>query len=494
MKKLFPCLLLFFIQEISSKAQDPGDSIFNSTQIHTVKLYFQQVRWWDSLVANYPLDQKILASMEFDGVWYDSVGAQFKGNSSYNNMSKKKPFKVDMNEYVDGQELDGLKKFNLNNGFKDPTFTREKMTLDFCRRHGIPAPRCAYANLYLNDTLWGLYTLIEQVDKTFLDTHFDDNDGNLFKGDPQGSLQWYGSMDTSYYHRYELKTNDSLNDWSDLVHLIDKINNTPPINFYDSLESVFHSSTWLKYWAMNILFANLDSYNGSGHNYYIYHNLDLNKFIVVAWDVNEAFGCFSQGMSITQLENLSISYMPNGRPIVQKMLAEPAYFNQYQLTLCDYILEDFNSDYFDPIIDSLADVLRASVYADTMKFFSSQQFEDNRNMNVGNTPGLKPFIAARVASISSQLAGLCFTNVSESESSAEVALFPDPSNLQLYVTSKDKSISSFKIWNAVGECLHKSEDNLNRLTIDVSNFANGIYFYSVSTTENQFTGKFLVNH
>src|SRR4029078_1676927 len=217
----------------SAKSQNPGDSIFNSAQIHTVRLYFNQSPWWDTLVANYPLDEKMLASMEFDGIWYDSVGAQFKGNSSYNNMSQKKPFKIDMNEYVSGQDIDGLKKFTLNNGFKDPTFLREKMTLDFCKRHGIPAPRCTYANLYLNDTLWGLYTFIEQIDKTFLGTNFSDNDGNLFKGDPLGSLQWFGAMDTSYFPKYELKTNDSLNDWSDLVHFIDNINNTAPQFFYD---------------------------------------------------------------------------------------------------------------------------------------------------------------------------------------------------------------------------------------------------------------------
>src|SRR6188768_2316718 len=99
-------------------------------------------------------------------------------------------------------------------------------------------------------------------------------------------------MDTSYYHRYELKTNDSLNDWSDLVHLIDKINNTPPLAFYDSIENVMGSTSFLKYWAMNILFANLDSYNGSGHNYYVYHDPDMDQFYFIAWDVNEAFGCF----------------------------------------------------------------------------------------------------------------------------------------------------------------------------------------------------------
>jgi spore coat protein CotH len=202
--KKYTSTLYFFLSSLLLQAQLPGDSVFNASQIHTIKLYFNQYRWWDSLIAYYPLDQKMLASMEFDGVWYDSVGAQLKGNSSFNNQSKKKPFKIDLNEYVSGQTLNGLKKFNLNNGFKDPTFMREKLTLDFCKRHGIAAPRCTYANLYLNDTLWGLYTFIEQVDKTFLETVFDDDDGNLFKGDPQGSLQWFGPADSSYYNRYEL--------------------------------------------------------------------------------------------------------------------------------------------------------------------------------------------------------------------------------------------------------------------------------------------------
>ncbi|CAN5561889.1 hypothetical protein BH11BAC1_BH11BAC1_04010 [soil metagenome] len=497
MRKLFLSLIILFSFHLAN-GQNPGDTIFNSLQIHTVKLYFNQSHWWDSLVANYPLDEKMLASLEFDGVWYDSVGAQFKGNSSYNNMSQKKPFKVDMNEYVSGQDLNGLKKFNLNNGFKDPTFMREKMTLDFCRRHGLVAPRCTYANLYLNDTLWGLYTFIEQIDKTFLNSELNDNDGNLFKGDPVGSLQWYGAMDSSYYHRYELKTNDSLNDWSDLVHLIDKINNTPPQNFYDSVESVMNSTSFLKYWAMNILFANLDSYNGSGHNYYVYHDLDFDKFNFIVWDVNEAFGCFNQGMNISQLENLSISYLPNGRPLVQKMLADVSYFNQYKLTLCDYILQDFNSAYLDPVIDSLADLLRTSVYADTKKFFTSQQFEDNRTMDVGSTPGLKPFITNRNASISTQLSSLCFSSTGEVSIGDGISVFPNPANSLLTVDNKQRAINALSIFNSLGEKIlivpieyFKSRQPV---VIDISTLSNGLYVYIISTDQGKVSGKFSVIH
>lgn len=497
MKKLF-FLLLAGQLAFSAKSQNPGDTIFNAAQIHIIKLYFNQSHWWDSLTANYPLDEKLLAGMEFDGIWYDSVGAQFKGNSSYNNMSMKKSFKVDMNEYISGQNLNGLKKFNLNNGFKDPTFLREKLALDFCKRHGLPAPRCTYANLYLNDTLWGLYTFIEQIDKTFLDTQFNDNDGNLFKGDPQGSLQWYGTMDTSYYHRYELKTNDSLNDWSDLVHLIDKINNTAPQDFYDSVESVLSTSFWLKYWAMNILFSNLDSYNGSGHNYYLYHHLNLDKFIPIAWDVNEAFGCFNMGMSINQLENLNISYLPNGRPLLQKMLADLTYFNQYKLTLCEYILQDFNSAYLDPVIDSLASVVRTSVYADPKKFYTNQQFEDNLTTDAGNTPGLKSFISTRVASISSQLSSLCFTAAND-RSKMIFTTYPNPSTGDLFFKTGPENnlpVLSIAIYSIDGniQSVNTKVISPGLLAADVTSLPAGMYFYAVQTETGTCNGKFTVSH
>ncbi|MBK5286428.1 MAG: CotH kinase family protein, partial [Bacteroidia bacterium] len=227
MKRRIIFLLIYILISLSAFSQSTaGDSTFYSPNIHTIKLYFSQTGWWDSLVYYKALDFKMLADVEIDGVMIDSVGAQFKGNSSYNAPGNKKPFKIDFNEYVSGQKFDGLKTINLNNCMGDPTLMREKIFLDFCQAAGIPAPRCSYANLYLNDSLWGLYTLVEQVNKTFLEDRYFNNGGNLFKGDANGTLQWFGNSQSSYYGKYELKTNEIQNDWTDLVHLIDKINNT----------------------------------------------------------------------------------------------------------------------------------------------------------------------------------------------------------------------------------------------------------------------------
>lgn len=65
-------------------AQNPGDNLFLSPTIHTVKIHFTQPGWYDSLIAYKPLDIKMLGNVEIDGYYIDSVGIQFKGNSSFN--------------------------------------------------------------------------------------------------------------------------------------------------------------------------------------------------------------------------------------------------------------------------------------------------------------------------------------------------------------------------------------------------------------------------
>src|SRR5574337_1801497 len=205
---------LLLLSPLFSRAAD-GDSIWAANFIHDIYFNFTQSGYWDTLLATHITDTYMTCTMTFDGRIMDSVGIKTKGNSSFNNNSIKKSFKVHFNEFVSGQDFDGIKKINLNNSFKDPTMMREKTMLDFMNRHGMVAPRCTYARVYLNGVYWGLYTLVEDVSTNkFLKQRYPDNDGNLFKGDPQGDMKWYGSTQSSYYTRYSLETNQTVNDWS----------------------------------------------------------------------------------------------------------------------------------------------------------------------------------------------------------------------------------------------------------------------------------------
>lgn len=288
---IIPCLAV---------AQAPSDSLFATDQVIDIQLTFAQPGFEDSLLAYYSegLERQLEASVVITDLTgshsYASVGVRYKGNSSYG-LADKKSMKIDFNEYVSGQKFHGLKKLNLNNGFNDPTLLREKVFFDFCQDQGVLAPRAVFGNVRMNGTLTGFYGVVEQVDKEYLDRWADDTNGNLFKaGDNFGTggttaadLAWYGPAQSSYEPRYELKTNETANDWTDLIMLIDAINNTADAQLQTSLPSLVDLQPLLRSLAIDNLFANLDSYINSARNWYLYHNDTTGLWQWIKWDANE---------------------------------------------------------------------------------------------------------------------------------------------------------------------------------------------------------------
>ena len=483
-KKIFLFILLhIFICSKSSMAQYAGDSIFSSDQIHTLYFQFNPLNWWDSLTATHTGDYYIKANAIIDGQTFYNVGVKLKGNSSFNNSSIKKSLKIDFNKFDSTLAWNNLKKINLNNGFKDPTFLREKVCLDFLNTHGANAPRCTYANVYLNNQLWGLYTLVEEIDKTYLKDHFANKDGNLFKGDPHGDLKYFGNNLSSYYPKYELHTNETVNNWNDLLNLISILNTTPTASLETSLANVLEMDSWYKVWASNILFANLDSYQGSGHNYFIYHNTANDKFEYIAWDVNEAFGNFQQGLSLQQIKSLSPDYLPSplgNRPLEEKLLAITSMKSSYYDALYQMISSGFDTTNLYPLIDSLADWIRPSVYADPNKFFTNGNFETNIDFDLGNTPALKPFIPARINAVLPILLAAGYSPLGSADLqniNSSIQIFPNPSNEVIYVTNSANDFSIFSIEGKIIKTISSTEEIT---AVNILNFNAGIYILKSS--------------
>lgn len=419
-------------------AQDPGDDFFSQWTVHEIRFQFNQPAFWDSLTANYTQDAYMRADVAIDGQVYTQSGVKYKGNSSYNNPGQKKPFRIDLAEYVEDQAHDGLKKWVLNNGFKDPTLLREKILLDFFAQQGLAAPRCAFARLYINGAYRGLYTVVEDVNKTFLKDRFDNKDGNLFKGDPKGTLVWKGPDQTLYQGDYELKTNEEENNWADLIQFIDVLNNVPPEQLADSLPQYINVDSWIGYWAAQNLFVNLDSYIGSGHNYFIYHNTDTGLFEWIPWDVNEAFANFQMGIPLNNLKTLPFGFIPmpaNQRPMMNRLWPQNVWKQALADRLCE-MLEAFDNTRLDSRVDSLANLIRDAVYADPYKFYTNPQFEQNLTQDItamsgpglSGIAGLKPFIQTRRNSLLQQLApyGCSASAVQSAPAAQPLVWYPNP--------------------------------------------------------------------
>lgn len=519
--------------------QNAGDTFFAGIKVHTIKLQFDQPNYWDSLTNYYNQgnEQYIVAKVFINGTEIDSCGARLKGNSSYSHPNNKKPMKIDFNQYRDGQRYDGLKGMFLNNCYSDPSFIREKIHLDFCRDAGVAAPRGTFAFVYINDSAWGLYSIVEPVDKKFLSAHYKNNDGNLYKavdafgGGAPGAGQttqilsdfvYYGADASGYTNHYELKTDDSPAPWTDLISVISALNN--PADITSDLPAKVNLESVYKGIGTDILFASLDSYTESGRNFYVYFNEDTNKMEWIIWDTNMSFGGYTAGATITP-ETLSLTYTTSAaaRPLTGKIFNTIAFKTDYLKTVAQMVSGSFIPEKLYAHIDSITTVIRPYVVLDTRKQYTLEQFDSNIVSDVtisggdnpggggpggggpggpggpgGGTerkPGIKSFITARQANVKAQLASLGVTGVKETLTPETAPMefnlaqnFPNPFNPATtinysipyagFVTLKVYDILGREVASVVNG--YKSAGNYTAV-FNAGRLAGGVYFYQLKS-------------
>jgi CotH kinase protein/Lamin Tail Domain/FlgD Ig-like domain len=387
--------------------------LFDGDAVHEIHLTFDQADYWTQLTDNfedYDDPPYIEATLDWESTSM-LIGVRFKGNSSYwGYYGLKKSFKLDIDEFVIGQEIDGLDKFSLNNCYLDPSYVREKAAYELCEAMGMAYCRTNYAALYINGTYWGLYLLVEQQDQEFIESRYGaGEDGNLWKGEPYGTFEDLGLAESAYYDDYELKTNETANDWSDLVDLVDQLNNTSSSALADSLHNRLDVNSALAMLAVDNFIVNLDSYTGRCANYYFYHRDLDDRFVFTKWDQNEAWGIFNMyQLSTTQLQQLS-PYWTNpqygeDRPLADALWSVPEYVDVYLGHMQKLMTGVANPTTLIARMEELRDLIRTWVYADTNTMFSTTDFENCMSSTVyasgGPPPGrpipaLGTFIAAR---------------------------------------------------------------------------------------------------
>jgi len=292
---IFLCSLFLF--SFSLQAQDAGDKMFDNNVLHEVRFQFSQSNYWNQLVSNFEdnFDPSIpvpylLGNVTIDGELVDSIGVRFKGFTSYQYDSNKKPIKIDFNEFVKGKRYDGLRKLNLHIAYGDASLHRDVLAYQLMRDMGVHAPRTAWAKVYFNDQYWGLYQIIEQVDKEFLNRNFANAKGNLFKNKGWSHLEWLSEDKNDYKENLELKTNEEGDDWSGLIEMINILNNSSDSDFKTKFEKKFNVELFLKTLAVDVATNNWDSYLQHGRNYYMYEDTTTGIINWIPWDYNFSLG------------------------------------------------------------------------------------------------------------------------------------------------------------------------------------------------------------
>ena len=391
---------------------DPGEGLFDPFTIHSIDLSFYIENWQDSLEYNFEvLDEEYLPVHVVinDTLELDSVGIRYKGNSTYTRSqgTPKKPLKLKFDKYINGTTAFGLERLNLHNSVSDPTFMRETIAYSILR-HYLPAPRTTFADVYVDDELLGFYTVVEQIDELFLARHFEDSNNNLFKAADDGApLLYRGENPSEYTAEYELKTNEDDNDWTGFIQMIDHLNNTTDTEFIATLDDNLDFDSCLRLLAFNMVLSNFDSYTGSGRNYYFYDLDGSGFFSMLPWDMNESFGCYSNGWDVISQDIFAFNNASD-RPLNRRILEQDSLAFIYTDYISEMLDGPASTDSISDMIDLLEPVIESHVLADPNKLYSDDKFYTNLDDDVlidmgRRVPGLRNFSVLRTENLRDQL-------------------------------------------------------------------------------------------
>jgi len=415
----FLCTAALVAAVSSAGAADSTDTLFNDAVIRHYEVRFYYPGWKDSLEYYKTIDETyipgkfIYRAAAGDSIVLDSIGVRYKGNSSYvfAGTSPKKPFKFNFNKYRK-QRFFGVEKLNFSIGDHDPSLMREKITYDVIKKY-LPSPRASYATISTEGQNLGIYTQVEQVDEKFLSRFFKKTDNNLYKSSDFGTTFLYkGQNPSAYDSEFTLKTNTSDNNWSNLITLIDKLNNTPDSIFVSVMKSCFDLDGVIRYLAANMVFSNFDSYTGSGRNFYLYDDPASKQFKLIPWDLNLSFGDYSNGWNVLTMDIVNISNLAM-RPLNKRILAADSLRQSYLQYIKDMIRGPACTDSIMAMTARLKSIIDSTVQSDSFAYYSYDNFVKNISEDVtlqqGSQrtiiPGLKSFSTKRNANLLEQLAG-----------------------------------------------------------------------------------------
>ena len=496
MKKIlfFTFLLLY----TSIFAQN--NTLYNDTKVQSIFITLAQ----DSLdlllqSGNEESNHYFPATFIFDtGTKKDTVkkvGLRLRGNTS--RKSAKKSFKVSFNQFVSTQRYQNVKKLNLNGQHNDPTMIREKLFYDIWKKAGNPERRANFVRLYINKEYKGAYTNIEEIDTDWLKRVYGENKGNLYKCTYPADLAYLGDDQNAYKkiennpttRAYDLSTNETADDYSDLVDLTKQLNQPIDNQFVTNIEKILNVESVIKSFALDVALGNWDDYAYNKNNYFIYHNQTSKKFEFITYDTDNSIGVDWLGKDWTTQN--CYKWLPTStnekRPLVSKLLQVPAYKNMYSEYLNQVTKNITRPDSIFPRVDVLRNIIKTAALADTYKGFdwgyTNTSWEDGftKTIDKHSPYGIKPFFTKRYNSTIAQVIVLTVDN----QEVTSISIYPNPVSQTLYLDfSEENKVQKGAILDFSGKTILHFESNEKKL--DVSNLPSGMYVLKMGNWVGKF--------
>jgi len=216
---------------------------------------------------------------------------------------------------------------------------------DIFRDAGVPSAQTAFYAVYVDTgdgpVYYGLYTAVEVIDDTVIETQFEDDSGNVYK--PSGNAATFA--EGSYNEdAFDKETNIDEADYSDVQALYTTLHSdtrtSDPDQWRSDLEDVFDVDGFIRWLATNTLIQNWDSYGNAPHNYYLYHDPTTDKLVWIPWDNNESL---KSGTGKNSSLSLDLNSVSDAWPLISFLMEDEVYYAKY-----NQYLEEVSTTIFYP--------------------------------------------------------------------------------------------------------------------------------------------------
>src|SRR4051794_522784 len=355
-----------------------------------------------------------------DGHTLTNVGLRYKGNGTYfEGVAKGKiSLKLDFAEYAKGQTLGTLKKLNLHSNITDASSMNEVLAFQLFREAGVPAPRTAYARVYVTvpgqrqHAYAGLFSIVENPDEQFAAARGLPASGAIFKPVAAQLFADLGPDWKRYNQTYDPKTTLTDGQKQRVIDFARLVSGATDAQFRARVTEFLDLEETARYLAVVVFLSDLDGLLGPGQNYYLYLDPRTQKFSFIAWDQDHSFGHFFRGTQAAR-EQLSIHrpWIESSR-FLDRLFQVDAFKKLYLARLTEFSATLFKPERFQRQVDDLAAVIRPAIKEESdqrlLRFERAVAGEvppGDAGMFRGANIPIKPFVKARTQSVIDQLAG-----------------------------------------------------------------------------------------
>ena len=362
------------VTAITSSERRPSDAfvrddirglvdLFDDEVIHEIAVTFDPDDY-DRMIATYQEEGRkeyIEASVTIDGAVVSSVGLRLKGNSTLTALRRggsvddpsRLPWLLRFDAFVKGQRYQGYEEIAIRPRGPTQTLLSEPLALDLIAAGGEPSQRASYSSFVVNGGAAALRLVVEVPgDRYAADTFA--TDGVLYKARPIGRFAYLGEDPLAYEDAFEQITRTNRQDLKPLIELLRWGAQASDEEFAAELVAHVDVEALARYLALHALLRNYDDMGGPGQNYYLWYDLETERFTVLTWDLNLAF-------------DRRDPRGPTRNALKDRFLATPAFRTLYDAAYEDLGVSLFAGGRAISALERRADLLRTSELVDPMQ-------------------------------------------------------------------------------------------------------------------------------